>query len=83
MVTPRRIRTQLQSLVESTTCAEGFRCLHVDDDERCAAHDFGARQYVECIDGERASACHHALAFGYSHLCRCPVRVLLCQADSR
>ncbi|UCD88215.1 MAG: hypothetical protein JSV01_10895 [Desulfobacterales bacterium] len=40
----------------------------------CKAQDIGLQSYVKCLEKDPYS-CSFSVSFGYSHYCKCPVRV--------
>ena len=63
-------------IIGEMTCPKNFLCAESGFENLCKAKDMGLEHYLECLEAE-VSSCKFAVAFGYGHFCRCPLRVYL------
>ncbi|MHC4641228.1 MAG: hypothetical protein ACYS32_06255 [Planctomycetota bacterium] len=69
-----KLRKQLVEIIGSMECSKNFKCCEDDFANVCRAKDVGMESFLECLE-EKPQKCEFAISFGYSYLCKCPLRV--------
>jgi hypothetical protein len=63
----------IEELISSTSCSKGFECYTSGFERLCPVMCFAGGQKLECMD-RCESTCEFQAAFGWGHICQCPVR---------
>ncbi|MBU2622901.1 MAG: hypothetical protein KKD92_11350 [Proteobacteria bacterium] len=69
-------RKKTEEIMAGIQCPKNFKCAESGLDHLCKAEDFGAKDYLDCLE-KNPSGCPFAVLFRNSHLCHCPLRVYL------
>lgn len=70
------IKKQIDDIKKQMNCPKNFRCVTSNFQELCKAEDGGLEDYLICHD-QNSSTCDFSLSFGFSHFCRCPLRIFI------
>ncbi len=68
----------IEELINSTSCSKGFECYTSGFENLCKVMCFAGGQMLECMD-RPGSSCEFQAAFGWGHICQCPVRKYIAQ----
>jgi len=71
---------KIVELAEKAECDKDLKCIKKGSSSLCRAKDSGIENYVECnrqLCEEMPEVCKFSVPFGYSHFCKCPLRVYL------
>ena len=69
-------KQQIEEIIDSLECPKDFICYKSKFENLCKARDIGLEAYLECKEND-LQACKFSLPFGYSSLCRCPLRLYI------
>jgi hypothetical protein len=69
-------RKEILEIMNQFECPKGFNCYKSHLDVLCKARDIGLETFLECLE-ENPQYCHFAVPFGYTHFCKCPLRVYI------
>jgi hypothetical protein len=69
-------REEIENIVKTFKCPKGFKCYKGGLENICKAKDFGAANYLICLE-EHPKICPFSLPFGDGYICRCPLRVYM------
>jgi hypothetical protein len=69
-------RQEIEGMIGQMKCPKDFGCSKNGFERLCKARDFGLDKYLECLEDDPLQ-CKFAFAFGYGHLCQCPLRVFM------
>ena len=67
---------QMKKIIGCLQCPKDFRCYKSGFRKLCKAKNIGLKEYLECLE-ENPTECVFSLSFGYSYLCKCPLRVYI------
>jgi hypothetical protein len=67
-------KAKAEEIKASISCEKNFECLNSNFSKISQAKDIGLDEYVKCL-AEKPDKCNYSLTFGYSYLCRCPMRI--------
>ena len=67
---------EIEEIIGQMKCSKDFRCYQSGLEVLCKAKDIGLDTYLECMEAS-PQMCLFSVAFGYSHLCQCPLRVYI------
>ena len=73
MVIGLQDRQEIEEIIRSTGCSKGFECYTSGFESLCRVMSFAGGQMIECVD-DPAPQCEFRSAFGWGHVCQCPVR---------
>ena len=68
--------SQIKGIMADFKCPKDFICYKSGFKKLCKAKDIGLEEFLECLE-ENPWECVFSLSFGYSHLCRCPLRIYI------
>lgn len=70
---------KVEKLKQEVSCPYNFACYESGFQSVCRG-ELITESYIKCDDKNCSPAkCPFSISFGYSHFCRCPVRVLVCK----
>jgi hypothetical protein len=69
-------RKEIEEIITQFKCPKDFRCYKSGLKVLCKAKDIGLDTYLECME-VYPQKCPFSVAFGYSHFCKCPLRVYI------
>ncbi len=69
-------KNEIEEIISQFKCPKDFRCYKSGLKVLCKAKDIGLDTYLECME-VYPQTCPFSVAFGYSHLCQCPLRVYI------
>jgi hypothetical protein len=73
MVLGLRDRQEIEEIINSTSCSKGFECYTSGLESLCKVMSFAGGQMIECMDDTHPQ-CEFRTAFGWGHVCKCPLR---------
>ena len=68
--------TEIEEIIGGMKCPKDFRCYQSGLEVLCKAKDIGLDTYLQCME-VYPKRCSFSVAFGYSHLCECPLRAYI------
>jgi hypothetical protein len=71
-----KTKKELQEIIGEMQCPKDFNCYKSGLKVLCKAKDIGLDSYLECME-VYPQKCPFSVPFGYSHLCKCPLRVYI------
>jgi hypothetical protein len=71
-----KTKKELKEIIGEMECPKGFQCYQSGLKVLCKAKDIGLETYLECME-VYPQKCPFSVAFGYSHFCKCPLRVYI------
>jgi hypothetical protein len=72
----KEVRKKIEEMLAGMDCPKDFKCTQSGFERLCKARDFGIESYLVCLE-ENPSECPFAFAFGFNHMCQCPLRVYI------
>ena len=69
-------KEEIEKIIDRITCPKDFICYKSEFKNLGKARDIGIEGYVECLE-KNPEDCVFSLSFGYSFLCKCPLRVYI------
>lgn len=69
-------KNEVEKIIEGMTCPKDFICYRSGFTVLCKAKDIGIESFIECQE-EDAPQCVFSFSFGYTYLCRCPLRIYI------
>lgn len=82
-----KIAEDLKKILKQADCKKDFECLKSGIKNLCEAKDIGLENYIECdpesCKTEGPAFCESGIPFGYSHMCKCPLRIYFCRKLKR
>ena len=69
-------KPQIEEIIGGMKCPRDFKCYESGFKDLCKAEDIGLESFLKCLE-ENPLECTFAFSFGYSHLCKCPLRVYI------
>jgi len=69
---------EIEELINQFKCPKDFKCYKSNFEALCEAEDIGLEAYVRCLE-EKPQLCQFSVPVGYTHFCRCPLRVYICK----
>ncbi len=70
------LREKLKEIMEQMECHKDFQCSRNGFERLCKARDFGVGNFLYCLE-ENPMTCNFAISFGFTYICRCPLRVFI------
>ena len=70
----KKLGKQMAEIIGKMECRKGFKCCEEDFTNVCKAKDVGMDSFLKCLE-ENPQQCEFAMSFGYSYLCKCPLRI--------
>jgi hypothetical protein len=71
-----KTRERIEKIIAGMSCPKDFKCYRSSLTRLCKAKDIGLESFLECLE-DNPKDCEFSIAYGYSHFCRCPVRVYI------
>jgi hypothetical protein len=69
---------EINQIIAGIECPKDFACCQSGFEEMCKVKDIGLEDYFECSEEvTKLPLCTFSLSYGYSYLCRCPLRIYL------
>jgi hypothetical protein len=65
---------EIEKIIAGLKCPKDFICYTSGFKKLCRAKDIGIESFLECLERNPLS-CQFSFAFGFMHLCKCPLRV--------
>jgi hypothetical protein len=72
----------IEELINNISCSKGFACYTSGFEKLCKVMRFADGQKLECVDCP-GSSCEFQAAFGWGHICQCPVRQYIARKFQR
>jgi hypothetical protein len=69
-------KKEIEKIIARFKCPKDFECYKSGFKNLCKAKDIGLEKYLECLKKDPGD-CVFSLSFGYSYLCKCPLRVYI------
>lgn len=69
-------RKKIEEIMAGMQCPKNFKCAESGFEHLCKSEDFGALNYLDCLEKD-PSSCSFAVLFRHSYLCNCPLRIYL------
>jgi hypothetical protein len=69
-------KQEINKIASGIDCSKDFGCYRSESKKLCKARDFGAEQYLYCLE-DGPQDCNFSLSFGRGYLCTCPVRIYI------
>ena len=69
-------KPQIEEIIGGMKCPRDFKCYESGFEDLCKAKDIGLESFSKCLE-EDPLECTFAFSFGYSHFCKCPLRVYI------
>ena len=66
-------KREIEEIIGGMQCEKDFQCYKSGFENLCKAQDLGLETMLECLEKE-AQDCKFSKPFGYSYLCKCPLR---------
>jgi hypothetical protein len=82
MVLGRTDQQRIEEIIRSISCSKDFVCYTSGFRNLCKVMRFAGGQMLECM-ARPDSTCEFRAAFGWGHICRCPVRRYIAQELQR
>jgi hypothetical protein len=73
MVLGLRDRQHIEEIINRTSCSKGFECYTSGFESLCRVMSFAGGQMLECMENTHPP-CEFRAAFGWGHICKCPLR---------
>ena len=67
---------ELKEIIGGMKCPKDFKCYRSGFKNLCKAKDIGIESHLECLEDDPYE-CNFSISFGYSFVCRCPLRVYI------
>ena len=64
---------KIQEIMKGMQCNRDFECYKSGIENLCKAGIVGDAKMVLCLE-EKAKTCNNGLSYGYSYICKCPLR---------
>ena len=69
-------KREIEEIINQFKCPKDFKCYKSHFEALCKAKDIGLETFLECME-VHPQKCPFSVAFGYSHFCKCPLRVYI------
>jgi hypothetical protein len=69
-------KERIEKLMDEIECEKDFICYRSEFENLCHVKDIGIKMFVECLE-KIPQNCTFSFPFAATHLCKCPVRVLI------
>jgi hypothetical protein len=76
------LKPQIEEIIGGMKCPRDFKCYESRLEDLCKVKDIGLESFLECLE-ENPLECTFAFSFGYSHLCKCPLRVYIAKTSQK
>lgn len=74
---------EIKRIYSEIECEKDFECLKSGGEKLCQAKDIGLENYLivilKAVRWEKPALCKSGIPFGYSHMCKCQLRIYICR----
>ncbi len=76
------LKRKIEEIIGQMECPKDFRCARNGFETLCEAKDCGVAGLIYCLE-DNPMLCKFALPFGFTYVCRCPLRAIIARKIAR
>ena len=76
------IRRKIEEIIGQMECSKDFKCTRKESEQLCNAGKMGVDGLLYCLE-DNPMLCKFALPFGFTYVCRCPLRGIIARKIAR